>query len=108
MNDINAEYAALSMGMGREKVGLTKGEYLQKAKGLSELASKRLVLRFGRDYFDELTRTGIQEVEVFALLLRMEDEQLNEWRQAVDKIRAPNDLPPLAVPVDWQEVRLQG
>ena len=90
MNDINAEYAALPMGMGREKVGLTKGEYLQKAKGLSELASKRLVLRFGRDYFDELTRTGIQEVEVFALLLRMEDEQLNEWRQAVDKIRAPN------------------
>lgn len=88
MNDINAEYAALSMGMGREKVGLTKGEYLQKAKGLSELASKKLVLRFGRKYFDELTTTGIQDVKVLALLLEMEDEQLREWRQAIVKIRA--------------------
>jgi len=90
MNDINAEYAALSMGMGREKVGLTKGEYLQKAKELPKLASKRLVLRVGQKYFDELITTGIQEVEALALLLEMEDEQLNEWRQAVDKIRARN------------------
>ena len=67
---------------------LPKGEYLQKAKGLSEFASKRLVLRVGHKYFDELTTTGIQEVEVLALLLEMEDEQLNEWRQTINKIRA--------------------
>jgi hypothetical protein len=90
MKDINAEYAALSMGMGREMISLPKGKYLQMAKGLSELASKKLVLRFGQNYFDQLTRTGIQEVEVLALLLKMEDEELNEWRQAVDKIRARN------------------
>ena len=91
MNKFNAEYAAvLSTRIEREMISLPKGEYLQKAKGLSELASKNLVLRFGRGYFDELIRNGIQEVDVFALLLKIEDEQLNEWRQAVDKIRARN------------------
>ena len=91
MNNFNAEYAAvLSTRIEREMISLPKGKYLQMAKGLSELASKKLVLRFGRKYFDELTTTGIQEVEALALLLEMEDEQLNEWRQAIDKIRARN------------------
>ena len=60
------------------------------AKVLPELASNKLVLRFGKKYFDELTATGVQEVEVLALLLEMEDEQLNDWRQAMDTIRARN------------------
>jgi len=91
MNDFSAEHAAvLSIRMERETISLPKGQYLQMAKGLPELASKNLVLRFGRKYFDELTTTGIQEVEVLALLLEMEDEQLKEWRQAMDKIRARN------------------
>jgi len=89
MNNFTAEYAAvLSTRIEREMFNLPKGEYLQMAKGLPELASKNLVLRFGRKYFDELTTTGIQEVEVLALLLEMEDEQLKEWRQAIVKIRA--------------------
>jgi succinate dehydrogenase flavin-adding protein (antitoxin of CptAB toxin-antitoxin module) len=76
--------------MERKTFNLPKGQYLQMAKGLSELASKKLVLRFGQKYFDELTATGVQEVEALALLLEMEDQQLNEWRQAMDKIRARN------------------
>ena len=91
MNNFNAEYAAvLSTRIEREMFSLPKGEYHQKAKGLSELASKRLALRVGQKYFDELTTTGIQEVEALALLLEMEDEQLKEWRQAMDKIQARN------------------
>jgi hypothetical protein len=91
MNNFNAEYAAvLSTRIEREMISLPKDEYLQKAKGLSELASNKLALRFGRKYFDELTTAGIQEVEVLALLLEMEDEQLKEWRQAIGKIRARN------------------
>ena len=91
MNDFSAEHAAvLSMRMERKTFSLPKGQYLQMAKRLPELASKKLVLRFGQKYFEELTITGIQEVEVLALLLEMEDEQLNEWRQAMDKIRARN------------------
>ena len=74
--------------MERETISLPKGQYLQMAKGLPELAAKKLVLRFGKKYFDELTATGVQEVEALALLLEMEDEQLNEWRGAIVKIRA--------------------
>ncbi len=89
MNDFSAEHASvLSLKMELETISLPKGKYLQMAKGLSELAAKKLVLRFGRKKFDELTTTGIQEVEVLALLLEMEDEQLNEWRGAIVKIRA--------------------
>jgi len=91
MNDFSAEHAAvLSMRMEREMINLPKSEYLRIAKGLPELAAKKLVLRFGKKYFDELTATGVQEVEALALLLEMEDEQLKEWRQAMDKIRARN------------------
>ena len=91
MNDFSAEHAAvLSMRMERKTFSLPNGEYLQNAKGLSESASKNLVLRCGQKYFDKLTTTGIQEVEALALLLEMEDEQLNEWRQAINKIRARN------------------
>ena len=78
------------MRMEREMISLPKSEYLQMAKGLPELASKKWVLRFGQKYFDELTATGVQEVEALALLIEMEDQQLNEWRQAMDKIRARN------------------
>ena len=89
MNDFNAEYAAvLSTRMGREKISLLKCEYLQKAKALSESDAKNLVSRIGRHYFDELTRAGFPEVEVLALLLERDDERLNAWRQAVDRIRA--------------------
>ena len=89
MNDFNAEYAAvLSTPMGREKISLLKREYLQKAKALSESDAKNLVSRIGRHYFDELTRAGFPEVEVLALLLERDGEQLNAWRHAVDRIRA--------------------
>ncbi len=91
MNDFSAENAAvLSTRIEREMLSLPNGEYLQNAKGLSESASKNLVLRCGQKYFDKLTTTGIQEVEALALLLEMEDEQLNEWRQAINKVRARN------------------
>jgi len=91
MNDFSAENAAvLPMRMEREMISLPKSEYLQMAKGLPELAAKKWVLRFEKKYVGELTTTGTQEVKVLALRLEMEDEQLNEWRQAVDKIRARN------------------
>ena len=91
MNDFSSENAAvLPMRMEREMISLPKSEYLQMAKGLPELAAKKWVLRFGQKYFDELTATGVQEVEALALLIEMEDQQLNEWRQAMDKIRARN------------------
>ncbi len=89
MNDFTAEYAAvLSMQTGCETISLTQGEYLQKANELSESAVTGVVLRIGSPYFDELTKAGFQEVAVLALLLKREDEQLNEWRQTLAKIRS--------------------
>ena len=91
MNDFSAEHASvLSLRMERETISLSKGEYKKKANELSESAKKLLRLRIGQHYSDELTKAGLQEVEVLALLLEKEDKQLSEWRQSVDKIRARN------------------
>ena len=63
MNDFSAEHTAvISMRMERETISLSKGQYLQMAKGLPEFAAKKLVLRFGKKYFDELTITGIKKI----------------------------------------------
>ena len=89
MNDFYTEHAAVfSMVMERGTNGLPKGEYLKKASALSESASKDLALRIGRHFSDELTKAGLQDVEALALALEREDEQLNEWRLALAKIRA--------------------
>jgi len=89
MNDFTAEYATvLSMQKGCETMSLTHGEYLQKANELSAPAVNNLVARIGLHYSDELTKSGFQEVEVLALLLKREDEHLNEWRQTLAKIRS--------------------
>ena len=72
----------------RETIGQPKDEYLEKAKKLSKLASTNLISRVGRHHFDELISAGISEADALALLLEREDATLNEWRKAVDKIRA--------------------
>ena len=72
----------------REAIGQPKDEYLEKAKKLSKLASTNLVLSVGRHHFDELISAGISEADALALLLEREEATLNEWRKAVDKIRA--------------------
>ena len=69
----------------------SKDEYKKKATELSESDKKSLALIIGRHYSDELTRAGLQEAEVLALLLEREDKLLSEWRQAMDKIRSGVD-----------------
>ena len=76
------------MSAERETIGQPKDEYLEKAKKLSKLASTNLISRVGRNHFDELISAGISEADALALLLEREDATLNEWRKAVDKIRA--------------------
>jgi len=89
MDNCNIEYdTGSSMRPERETIGRPKDEYLKKAKKLSKLASTNLVLRVGRHRFDELISTGIRERDALALLLEREDASLNEWRKAMDKIRA--------------------
>ena len=88
MNDFSAEHAfVLSMRMERETISLSKGEYKKKAHELSESAKKLLRLRIGQHYSDELTKAGLQEVEV----LEREDKYLSDWRQAIENIRSGAD-----------------
>ncbi len=92
MNKFKSEYASvLSMRMECEMMSLSKDEYKKKATELSESDKKSLALIIGRHYSDELTRAGLQEVEVLALLLEREDAHLSEWRLAIEKIRAGED-----------------
>ncbi len=92
MNDFSVEHASvLSLRMERETISLSKSEYKKKANELSESAKKSLGLRIGQHYSDELTKAGLQEVEVLALLLEKEDKQLSEWRQSMEKIRSGVD-----------------
>ena len=89
MNDFSAEHAAeFSMLIERATQDRLKDEYLQKASALLESAEKRLALRIGRHFFDESTKAGFTKIGGIALALEREDEQLNEWRQTVAKIRA--------------------
>ncbi len=76
------------MNAKHETITPPKKEHLKKVNKLSELASTNLILRVGRHHFDELISAGISEVGALALLLEREDVTLNEWRKAVDKIRA--------------------
>jgi hypothetical protein len=89
VNNLNTEHAeALAMDTKHETIAPPKKEHLKKANKLSKLASTNLVLRVGRHRFDELISTGIRERDALALLLEREDASLNEWRKAMDKIRA--------------------
>ena len=79
------------MSAERETIGQPKDEYLEKAKKLSKLVSTNLISRVGRHHFDELISEGIREGDALALLLEREDASLNEWRKAMNQIRANAD-----------------
>ena len=92
MNDFNTEYAAVfTMMMERERIRLPKDEFLENANALSESASNDLVGRIGRHFAVELTQAGFQEVEVHALMLEREEEQLDEWRLNMTKLHRDLD-----------------
>jgi len=89
MNDFSAEHAAeFSMLIERATQDRLKDEYLKKASALLESAERSLALRIGRHFFDDSTKAGCTKIGALALALEREDEQLNEWRQNLARIRA--------------------
>ena len=89
MNDFSAEHAAeFSMLIERATQDRLKDECLKKASALLESAEKRLALRIGRHFFDDATKAGCTKIGAIALVLEREDEQLDEWRQNLARIRA--------------------
>jgi hypothetical protein len=71
----------------RKKVKTPKKEYLEKAKALSRKDAERLFSRMGGKLTRRLEDKRLSPLEVVALQLEMEDEQLEEWRKNIGEIR---------------------
>ena len=63
-------------------------EYLEKAKALSREDAERLFSRMGGKLTRRLEDKRLSAVEVVALQLALEDEQLEEWRKKVGEMRS--------------------
>jgi len=62
-------------------------EYLEKAKHLSKEETERLLSRTRSKLLRRLESEKMTALEVVALQLEIEDEDLNEWREKTAEIR---------------------
>jgi len=62
-------------------------EYLEKAKLLSKEETERLMSRMRSKLTRRLEDKKFRELEAVAIQLEIEDEELNEWRKNMAKIR---------------------
>jgi N-acyl-L-homoserine lactone synthetase len=75
------------MKLRRKKIKPPAKEYLERAIALSREDAERLFSRMGGKLTRRLDDKMFSAVEVVALQLELEDEQLAEWRKNVTKIR---------------------
>jgi N-acyl-L-homoserine lactone synthetase len=61
--------------------------YLEKAKRLSRNETERLLSRMRLKLMRRLEDKTLGELEVVAIQLEIEDEELNEWREKMGEIR---------------------
>lgn len=66
-------------------------EYLEKAKLLNDDASERVLSRARSKLMRRLDDRKITALEVVALQLEIEDEDLAEWRKRVIEIKSAED-----------------
>jgi len=66
-------------------------EYLEKAKLLNEEACERLLSRARSKLKRRLDDKKISMLEVVALQLEIEDEDLAEWRERIAEIKSAED-----------------
>ena len=71
----------------RKIAKVPKKEYLEKAKTLSRKDAERLFSRMGGKLTRRLEDKRLSPLEVVALQLELEDEQLEEWRKKIGEIR---------------------
>jgi N-acyl-L-homoserine lactone synthetase len=62
-------------------------EYLEKAKLLTEEETERLLARMRAKLMRRLEDKKLSTVEVVAIQLEIEDEELNEWREKMAEIK---------------------
>lgn len=62
-------------------------EYVEKAKLLDQEETERLMSRMRTKLMRRLESKKFSEVEAVAIQMEIEDEELNEWRENMEKIR---------------------
>lgn len=61
--------------------------YLEKAKGLTSDETERLLARMRAKLLRRLDDKKMSELEVVAIQLEIEDEELDEWRGKMSEIK---------------------
>ena len=75
------------MKVKRKKIKPPTKEYLERAKFLSKRDVELLMSRMGGKLTRRLEDKRLSAIEVLALQLELEDDQLKEWRKKVAEIR---------------------
>ena len=71
----------------REKLALPTAAYLKKAKDLPKAEAERLMSRMRGRFLRRLEDERLTQIETIALQLAHEDEQLEDWRKNIAKLR---------------------
>ncbi len=66
---------------------LPSDAYLDKAKLLTQEETERLLARMRTKLMRRLEDQTLSELQVVAIQLEIEDEELNEWREKMEEIR---------------------
>lgn len=66
-------------------------DYLEKVKQLSETEAERILSRMGGKLPKHFLKDKLSREEALALQLEIEDEQLQEWREKLNKLREEDD-----------------
>lgn len=70
------------------KIEKPSEEYIEKAKRLSKEDAERVFARMRRRYFRLVKEDKFSPAEAVAVQLEYEDEQLQEWRAKMEKLRS--------------------
>ena len=79
------------MSQKRKKRKPPTQEYLALAKALRKDEAERLMSRMRGKFSRRLEDNRLSRIEVLALQLEFEDEELKEWRKNIRKIREKNE-----------------
>ena len=74
------------------KIKSASQEYLDKAKVLTEEESERLLSRMSGKLPRRLEKDKLSKEDALAFQLEIEDEQLDEWRERMAKIREKHKI----------------
>lgn len=69
------------------KIKSIKPEYLEKAQALTIKKAERLMSRMSFKLQTQLAKDGWTAMQIMAVQLEIEDEQLHEWRERIAQVR---------------------